>query len=68
VLESGRPLTDVLTVSKVASQVPSSKIYLRPGQKMSIRDLLYALLLTSANDAGMVLAERHRRVGRALSE
>jgi D-alanyl-D-alanine carboxypeptidase len=57
VLESGRPLTDVLTVSKAATQVPSSKLYLRPGQKMSIHDLLYALLLTSANDAGMVLAE-----------
>jgi D-alanyl-D-alanine carboxypeptidase len=57
VLESGRPLSDILTVSKTASQVPSSKIYLRPGQKMSIHDLLYALLLTSANDAGMVLAE-----------
>jgi serine-type D-Ala-D-Ala carboxypeptidase (penicillin-binding protein 5/6) len=57
VLESGRPLTDVLTVSKSATQVPSSKLYLRPGQKMSIRDLLYALLLASANDAGMVLAE-----------
>ncbi|HEY6197974.1 MAG TPA: D-alanyl-D-alanine carboxypeptidase, partial [Candidatus Binatia bacterium] len=57
VLESGKPLTDMLTVSKTATQVPSSKLYLRAGQKMSIRDLLYALLLTSANDAGMVLAE-----------
>jgi D-alanyl-D-alanine carboxypeptidase len=57
VLESGKPLTDVLTVSKTATRVPSSKLYLRPGQKMSIHDLLYALLLTSANDAGMVLAE-----------
>jgi D-alanyl-D-alanine carboxypeptidase len=57
VLESGRSLKDMLTVSKAATQVPSSKIYLKPGQKMSIRDLLYALMLTSANDAGMVLAE-----------
>ncbi len=57
VLESGRPLTDMLTVSKSATQVPSSKLYLRAGQKMSVRDLLYALLLASANDAGMVLAE-----------
>ena len=57
VLESGRSLKDTLTVSKTATQVPSSKIYLKPGQKMSIRDLLYALMLTSANDAGMVLAE-----------
>jgi D-alanyl-D-alanine carboxypeptidase len=57
VLESGKSLKEMLTVSKTATRVPSSKIYLRPGQKMSIHDLLYALLLTSANDAGMVLAE-----------
>jgi D-alanyl-D-alanine carboxypeptidase (penicillin-binding protein 5/6) len=57
VLESGRALSDMLTVSKTATQVPSSKLYLKTGQKMSVRDLLYALLLTSANDAGMVLAE-----------
>jgi D-alanyl-D-alanine carboxypeptidase len=57
VLESGHPLSETLTVSKTATRVPSSKLYLRPGQKMTIRDLLYALLLTSANDAGMVLAE-----------
>jgi D-alanyl-D-alanine carboxypeptidase (penicillin-binding protein 5/6) len=57
VLESGRPLKEMLTVSKTATRVPSSKLYLKPGQKMSIHDLLYALLLTSANDAGMVLAE-----------
>lgn len=57
VLESGKPLSEMLTVSKTATQVPSSKLYLKTGQKMSVRDLLYALLLTSANDAGMVLAE-----------
>jgi D-alanyl-D-alanine carboxypeptidase (penicillin-binding protein 5/6) len=57
VLESGKSLKEMLTVSKTASRVPSSKLYLRPGQKMSIHDLLYGLLLTSANDAGMVLAE-----------
>ena len=57
VLESGRPLADLLTVSKTATLVPSSKLYLKTGQKMSVRDLLYALLLSSANDAGMVLAE-----------
>ena len=57
VLESGRSLKETLTVSKAATRVPSSKLYLRPEQKMSIHDLLYALLLSSANDAGMVLAE-----------
>lgn len=57
VLESGRSPYETLTVSKSAARAPSSKLFLRPGQTMSIRDLLYALLLSSANDASLVLAE-----------
>jgi D-alanyl-D-alanine carboxypeptidase (penicillin-binding protein 5/6) len=56
-LESGRSLKEVLTVSKAATRVPASKLYLRPGQTLTIDDLLYGLLLSSANDASMVLAE-----------
>jgi serine-type D-Ala-D-Ala carboxypeptidase (penicillin-binding protein 5/6) len=56
-LESGRKLSDSLTVSKTATRVPASKLYLRPGQTLTIEDLLYAILLASANDASMVLAE-----------
>jgi D-alanyl-D-alanine carboxypeptidase (penicillin-binding protein 5/6) len=56
-LESGRRLKDLLTVSKADTRVPASKLYLRPGQTISIEDLLYALLLSSANDASLVLAE-----------
>jgi D-alanyl-D-alanine carboxypeptidase len=56
-LESGRKLTDSLTVSKAATRVPASKLYLRPGQTLTIQDLLYGILLASANDASMVLAE-----------
>ena len=56
-LESGRSLKDPLTVSKAATRVPATKLYLRPGQTITIQDLLYALLLSSANDASMVLAE-----------
>jgi len=56
-LESGRKLKDSLTVSKSATRVPASKLYLRPGQTITIEDLLYALLLSSANDASLVLAE-----------
>lgn len=57
VLESGKPETELLRVTKSATRVPSSKLNLRAGQSMSIHDLLYGLLLTSANDAGIVLAE-----------
>jgi serine-type D-Ala-D-Ala carboxypeptidase (penicillin-binding protein 5/6) len=56
-LESGRKLSDSLTVSKSATRVPASKLYLRPGQSLTIEDLLYGILLASANDASMVLAE-----------
>ena len=56
-LESGRSLRDLLTVSKTATRVPASKLYLRPGQILTIQDLLYGLLLASANDASVVLAE-----------
>ena len=56
-LESGRKLSESLTVSKDATRVPPSKLYLRPGQTMPIEELLYAIMLASANDASVVLAE-----------
>ncbi len=56
-LESGRKLTESFTVSKAATRVPATKLYLRPGQTITIEDLLYGILLSSANDASMVLAE-----------
>jgi D-alanyl-D-alanine carboxypeptidase len=56
-LESGRKLTESITVSKAATRVPASKLYLRPGQSLTIEHLLYGILLSSANDASMVLAE-----------
>jgi len=56
-LESGRKLSDSVTVSKEATRVPASKLYLRPGQHVTIEELLYGIMLASANDASMVLAE-----------
>ena len=56
-LESGRSLKESLPVSKEATRVPASKLYLRPGQTMSIEELLYGIMLASANDASVVLAE-----------
>jgi D-alanyl-D-alanine carboxypeptidase (penicillin-binding protein 5/6) len=56
-LESGRKLGESLTVSKIATRVPASKLYLRPGQTLTIGHLLYGILLSSANDASVVLAE-----------
>jgi len=56
-LESGRKLNENLTVSKDATRVPPSKLYLRPGQTVPIEELLYGIMLASANDAAVVLAE-----------
>ena len=56
-LESGRSLSQSLKVSKEATRVPASKLYLRPGQSVTIEELLYGIMLASANDASVVLAE-----------
>ena len=50
-------LDQTVTVSSRATQTQPSKIYLKPGEKFKVSDLLYATLLSSANDASVVLAE-----------
>ena len=51
------PLNKYITVSKRATNVVPTKINLRPGEKYRVKDLLYAILIKSANDASVVLAE-----------
>jgi D-alanyl-D-alanine carboxypeptidase (penicillin-binding protein 5/6) len=55
-IESGQ-LDESLVVSPYAAGTAPSRINLRAGQRMRLRNLLYALLLKSANDAGTVIAE-----------
>lgn len=50
-------LDAVVTVSARATKAQPSKIHARAGEKYRVSDLLYALLLGSANDASIVLAE-----------
>lgn len=50
-------LNKVVTASERATTPQPSKIYVRSGEKFKVRDLLYALLLKSANDASVVLSE-----------
>jgi D-alanyl-D-alanine carboxypeptidase (penicillin-binding protein 5/6) len=52
-----RRLDDWVTVSPDAAAVPPSRIGLRAGERMALGDLLYAVLLNSANDASTVVAE-----------
>lgn len=55
-LESGK-LAESMRVSPTAAATPASKLYLRTGQRMRLEHLVYAMLLNSANDASVVVAE-----------
>ena len=53
-------LNDIATVSiNALESIPTGYVTapLQPGEEMSIKDLLYALMVKSANDAAVVLAE-----------
>ena len=52
------PATASVPVSPVAEGMPARKINMKAGQVWSLRDTLYSLLLVSANDAAVALAER----------
>lgn len=56
VLEKGE-LTDTVIVSKKAAGTGGSRVGLRTGDKATVQDLLYGLMLCSGNDAAVALAE-----------
>lgn len=51
-LERGH-LDDVVTAPEGVQSLPDSSLHLKPGEKLTLRDLLYALLLRSANDTAV---------------
>jgi len=50
-------LNDVITIGKNPPLAGGSKIYIFEGEQITVRDLLYGLLLPSANDCAEALAE-----------
>src|SRR5690625_2328576 len=50
-------LKEKVTVSKEATEVTGSSIYLQPEEQITLEDLLYGLMLRSGNDAAMAIAE-----------
>jgi len=56
VLEHGR-LDEMATVSEHASQAGQSSVWLQPGERLSLRDLLKGILIRSGNDAAVAAAE-----------
>lgn len=55
-LEYGSP-DEVVEVSSYAAGMPKVKLYVKPGEKYYLRDLLYSLMLESHNDSAVVIAE-----------
>ncbi|MGE5632503.1 MAG: serine hydrolase [Caulobacteraceae bacterium] len=55
-VESGK-LNEIVKVSRKASIVGGSSIYLKEGEKHSVEDLLYGVMLRSGNDAAYAVAE-----------
>ena len=57
-IECGKLSYDqMITVSENASSMGGSQIFLEPGEEMSVNDLLKSVIIASANDAALTLAE-----------
>ncbi|MGF7396922.1 D-alanyl-D-alanine carboxypeptidase [Thermoanaerobacterium thermosaccharolyticum] len=55
-IEKGK-LNDVVTVNDDVKNIDGNSIYLVPGEKLTLEQLLYAMLLESANDAAIAVAD-----------
>ncbi len=57
-LDSGKiGLNDTVTASEHAASMGGSDIWLKPGESMTVDDMLKATVIASANDAAVALAE-----------
>lgn len=52
-------LDEIIEVPAQAAGTEGSSMYLKAGEKLSLRDLLYGLMLTSGNDAAVTIAIRY---------
>lgn len=50
-------LGDVVTVSRETTLTEGSSMYLREGERLTLEELLYGLMLCSGNDAAVAIAE-----------
>lgn len=55
-IESGK-MKDMVKVSDNAVRAEGSSVYLKPGEKIKLEDLVYGLMLRSGNDAAVAIAE-----------
>ncbi len=50
-------LDDEVTISEYASKMGGTQLFIEPGEKITVRDLLYGVAVESANDAATALGE-----------
>ena len=50
-------LTDEVTASEHASSMGGSQIFLEPGEKMTVEEMLKGIAIGSGNDAAVAIAE-----------
>ncbi len=55
-IESGK-MNQYVKVSEQATRAEGSSVYLKPGEKIKLEDLVYGLMLRSGNDAAVAIAE-----------
>lgn len=53
-------LTQIISIQPQWCGIEGSSMYLKPGEQVSVLDLLYGLLLVSGNDAAVALAGLHQ--------
>ena len=57
-IDSGKlKYDDLISVSEYASSMGGSQVFLEPGEEMSVHELLKCVVVASANDAAVALAE-----------
>ena len=55
-IESGK-MNQYVKVSEKATRAEGSSVYLKPGEKIKLQDLVYGLMLRSGNDTAVAIAE-----------
>jgi serine-type D-Ala-D-Ala carboxypeptidase (penicillin-binding protein 5/6) len=55
-IESGK-MNQYVKVSDQATRAEGSSVYLKPGEKIKLKDLVYGLMLRSGNDTAVAIAE-----------
>jgi len=50
-------MNEWITASKKAAETPYTSIHLKPGERIQAKDLLMAMMIRSANDAAVAIAE-----------